>query len=103
MGKFWHVLIGLAFCMSVVFGEGITAGEEISGEGPNTSTSYLESFKRIGRIDRIDEDVIVVDDRLYKITAATRWTGPKSAFKEGKAVEFMLDQNGAVASIKLRR
>jgi hypothetical protein len=103
MGKLRYVLIGLIFCMSVGFGEGIAAGEEISGEGPNTSQSYLESFERSGRIDRIDEDVIVVDDMLFKITAKTQWTGPKSAFKEGKRVEFMLDQNGAVASIRLRR
>jgi hypothetical protein len=103
MGKLRYTLIGLALCMSVVFGGGIAVGEEITGEGPNTSKSHLEILKRNGRIDRMDAHAIVVDDMLYKVTPATQWNSPKSAFKEGQVVEFMLDQNGAIASIRLRK
>jgi hypothetical protein len=102
MEKLRPFLMALFLSVSVVFGGGFALGED-TGEGPNTSKSYLESLKRIGRIDRIDEDEIVVDDMLYKITPATRWKAPKGYFKKGRMVELLLDQNGAVSTIQIKK
>jgi hypothetical protein len=97
-------LIGLVLIFIVALA-GVSYGEE--GEGDDLPQPYSEEYSSKGRIDRISDNEIVINDCLYKLTPSTIFktttmeNAQRDSIKEGDFVHFTIDENRKVKTIVL--
>jgi hypothetical protein len=64
-----------------------------------------KGFDGYGKIERIDQDGVVIDDTVWKFSRRIRFATPRdrnagiSAFSEGDTVAFLLNEEREVTSL----
>jgi hypothetical protein len=113
--KNWRKLTATALCVGVVvlMGSGAIVGNlsyaesKIFLEEWKLPDFYPRGFDGYGRIDKIFEDRIIINDSSKKLSRSTVYGVPssphasKSSFRVGNTVAYLLDQRREIISLWL--
>jgi hypothetical protein len=113
--KNWKKLTATALCVGVVvlmasgaiFGNLSYAESKIFLEEWKLPGFYPRGFDGYGRIDKIFEDRIIINDSSKKLSSSTVYGVPssphasKSSFRVGNTVGYLLDQRREIISLWL--
>jgi hypothetical protein len=96
--------LGLTLCIFLMCG---WVDPAAASEPRNVPDYYPETFDGIGRIDRLGDDVIVIDDGTKGLASGVSFATPSSqyagrgSFRVGSLVGYLLDRDGKVQSLWL--
>jgi hypothetical protein len=113
--KSWRKFAATALCVGVavlmasgaIFGNLSHAGGKIFLEEWKLPDFYPRGFDGYGRIDKIYEDRIIINDSSKKLSSSVAYAVPsspnasKSSFREGNTVGYLLDQRREIISLWL--
>jgi hypothetical protein len=103
---FW-VCLGLAmvFMLSAVPGNYSYAQGRFMREEWKVPKFYPSGFDGYGKIERIDQEGVVIDDTVWKFSRQIRFATPKDrnagiyAFSAGDTVAYLLNQDREITSL----
>jgi hypothetical protein len=96
--------LGLTLGIFVMYGWAYLA---VASEPRGVPDYYPETFDGIGRIDRLGDDQIVIDDGSKGLASGVSFATPSSryagrgSFRVGSFVGYLLDRDGKVQSLWL--
>jgi hypothetical protein len=103
--RIFTLLLFFSVCSLLLVGLSFAADDET--ESNELPRHYPLEFTGTGRIDRIAQDEIVIDDRLYGLSSHTSYNIPtrnnvsRSNFHVGQIVGFITDGSRQIISLWL--